>query len=136
PPTPHHPNAAALAFVPPPPSGQSPPDGTPQIDLMGVGSEPPSLSSVTLVFPSAETIGLVRYLQKLGTNRGAWREVFEPHLVNISVINVSPREDLLVLGREVYRARCAGCHGSTGDGNGPAATFLFPRPRDCTLGVC
>jgi len=134
-PIPLYPNAAGLTFVPPPPSGQWPLDGTPQIDFKGFGAEPPSLSTVTLVLPSAETIGLVRYLQKLGTNRGAWREVFEPHLVNISVINVSPREDLLVLGREVYRARCAGCHGSTGDGNGPAATFLFPRPRDFTLGV-
>ena len=134
-PIPLYPNAAGLTFVPPPPSGQWPLDGTPQIDLKGFGTEPPSLSTVTLVLPSAETIGLVRYLQKLGTNRGAWREVFEPHLVSVSVINVSPREDLLVLGREVYRARCAGCHGSTGDGNGPAATFLFPRPRDFTLGV-
>ena len=134
-PIPLYPNAAGLTFVPPPSSGQWPLDGTPHIDLKGFGTKPPSLSAVTLVLPSAETIGLVRYLQKLGTNRGAWREVFEPHLVNISVINVSPREDLLDLGREVYRARCAGCHGSTGDGNGPAATFLFPRPRDFTLGV-
>ena len=134
-PIPLYPNAAGHTFVPPPSSGPWPLDGPPQIDLKGFGTEPPSLSTVTLVLPSAETIGLVRYLQKLGTNRGAWREVFEPHLVNISDINVSPREDLLVLGREVYRARCAGCHGSTGDGNGPAATFLFPRPRDFTLGV-
>src|SRR2546422_1324993 len=134
-PIPLYPNAAGLTFVPPPASGRWPLDGTPQIDLKGFGTKPPSLSAVTLVLPSAETIGLVRYLQKLGTNRGAWREVFEPHLVSVSVITVSPREDLLVLGREVYRARCAGCHGSTGDGNGPAATFLFPRPRDFTLGV-
>jgi len=134
-PIPLYPNAAGLTFVPTPASGRWPLDGTPQIDLKGFGTEPPSLSAVTLVLPSAETIGLVKYLQKLGTNRGAWREVFEPHLVNIPVINVSPREDLLGLGREVYRARCVGCHGSTGNGNGPAATFLFPRPRDFTLGV-
>jgi cytochrome c oxidase cbb3-type subunit 2 len=106
-----------------------------QIDLKAFGNEPLALSTVTVVLPSAETIGLVKYLQKLGTSRGAWREVFEPHLVNISVINVSPREDLLGLGRKVYKTRCVGCHGSNGDGNGPAATFLFPRPRDFTLGV-
>ena len=35
----------------------------------------------------------------------------------------------------MYGARCVGCHGPKGDGNGPAATFLFPRPRDFTLGV-
>jgi len=43
--------------------------------------------------------------------------------------------DLVELGRSVYQARCIGCHGPKGDGNGPAATFLAPRPRDFTLGV-
>src|SRR2546427_12641440 len=43
--------------------------------------------------------------------------------------------DLLDLGRGVYKTRCVGCHGPKGDGNGPAATFLSPRPRDFTLGV-
>ncbi|HXV79403.1 MAG TPA: c-type cytochrome, partial [Candidatus Binatia bacterium] len=33
-------------------------------------------------------------------------------------------------GKEVYLQRCVGCHGEKGDGNGPAATFLDPRPRD------
>src|SRR2546422_1689006 len=44
-------------------------------------------------------------------------------------------QDLLALGGEVYQARCIGCHGKGGDGNGSAATFLFPRPRNFTLGV-
>lgn len=38
------------------------------------------------------------------------------------------------LGRQVYALYCAGCHGDTGDGNGPAARFLDPRPRDFRLG--
>jgi cytochrome c oxidase cbb3-type subunit 2 len=132
---PLYPNAAGLTFVPPPPDGRWPLDGTPSIDLRGFGSEPLALSAVTLVIPSAETIGLVAYLQKLGTNRGAWREVFEPHLVNVSVMNVSPSKDRPGPGRAVYEARCVGCHGPKGDGNGPAATFLSPRPRNFTLGV-
>ena len=33
-------------------------------------------------------------------------------------------------GFEVYRARCAGCHGDSGDGAGPAAAHLHPQPRD------
>jgi cytochrome c oxidase cbb3-type subunit 2 len=37
-------------------------------------------------------------------------------------------------GKGVYERRCAGCHGVRGDGNGPVATFLDPRPRDFTLG--
>jgi len=38
-------------------------------------------------------------------------------------------------GRAVYLERCAGCHGVTGDGAGPAADYLFPRPRDYRKGI-
>jgi mono/diheme cytochrome c family protein len=37
-------------------------------------------------------------------------------------------------GRDVYTRQCAGCHGPTGDGKGPAATYLNPPPRDYRLG--
>ena len=37
---------------------------------------------------------------------------------------------LLGEGEAVYRQYCAGCHGEAGDGNGPAARFLDPKPRD------
>jgi mono/diheme cytochrome c family protein len=37
-------------------------------------------------------------------------------------------------GREVYTRQCSGCHGTTGDGKGPAATYLNPPPRDYRLG--
>lgn len=37
-------------------------------------------------------------------------------------------------GQRLYAQHCAGCHGSTGDGNGPAATFLFPKPRNFQFG--
>ena len=35
-------------------------------------------------------------------------------------------------GRAIYQARCASCHGETGDGQGPVAPYLWPRPRDLT----
>ncbi|PYM79568.1 MAG: hypothetical protein DME09_21065, partial [Candidatus Rokuibacteriota bacterium] len=38
-------------------------------------------------------------------------------------------------GRDLYDRRCAPCHGVKGDGNGPAAELLDPRPRDFTTGV-
>jgi mono/diheme cytochrome c family protein len=38
------------------------------------------------------------------------------------------------LGREVYATYCVGCHGEKGDGKGPAARFLDPKPRDFKLG--
>ena len=37
-------------------------------------------------------------------------------------------------GREVYTRQCSGCHGTTGDGLGPAASYLNPPPRDYRLG--
>ena len=132
---PLYPNPAGLTFVPPPADGRWPLDGTPVIDLKGFGDKPPALTAVTLVLPSLDVVGLVKYVQKLGTNRGAWREVFEPQAVSVSVMTIPASADLLDLGRGVYKTRCIGCHGPKGDGNGPAATFLSPRPRDFTLGV-
>lgn len=38
-------------------------------------------------------------------------------------------------GRKIYFNRCSFCHGLQGDGNGPAADFMDPRPRDFTLGT-
>jgi mono/diheme cytochrome c family protein len=43
--------------------------------------------------------------------------------------------DHLAYGAEVYRLRCAACHGVTGDGNGPAASAMHPLPRDYRLGI-
>lgn len=43
--------------------------------------------------------------------------------------------DRLRHGSSVYQKRCSGCHGETGDGNGPAAEYLVPKPRDYRKGV-
>ena len=37
-------------------------------------------------------------------------------------------------GAVIYQERCAFCHGDQGDGNGPVAQYLDPRPRDFTAG--
>lgn len=39
------------------------------------------------------------------------------------------------VARGLYRAHCVNCHGITGDGVGPAATFMNPYPRDFRRGV-
>lgn len=36
-------------------------------------------------------------------------------------------------GWNVYVKQCAPCHGEKGDGQGPAARFMDPRPRDFTI---
>lgn len=37
-------------------------------------------------------------------------------------------------GKKIYVKRCLVCHGEKGDGQGPVAPYLNPRPRDFTLG--
>jgi len=36
---------------------------------------------------------------------------------------------------EIYDYRCSVCHAHDGAGDGPAADFLYPRPRDLTMGL-
>jgi mono/diheme cytochrome c family protein len=36
----------------------------------------------------------------------------------------------LAKGKELYGNYCAACHGDKGDGNGPAAKYLYPKPRN------
>lgn len=38
-------------------------------------------------------------------------------------------------GAHVYARACVACHGIAGNGTGPAATYLDPRPRDFTRGT-
>ncbi len=38
-------------------------------------------------------------------------------------------------GQRLYRQACAPCHGIAGDGRGPAASGLHPRPHDFTTGM-
>src|SRR5262249_31291774 len=37
-------------------------------------------------------------------------------------------------GKPLYLRECSGCHGERGNGTGPAADFVDPRPRDFTMG--
>ena len=53
-------------------------------------------------------------------------------------IDVPPRPDPTTVdvaaGRAIYEERCWFCHGEAGDGQGPVAPYLWPRPRDFTVG--
>jgi mono/diheme cytochrome c family protein len=44
-------------------------------------------------------------------------------------------DELVAEGNEIYIQRCSFCHGLLGDGEGPAAPYMDPRPRDFTLGT-
>jgi cytochrome c oxidase cbb3-type subunit 2 len=120
------PNAEGLLFVPK--RGKYPVIFTPNKEYTG--------ESVQLAVMTRELEGLIAYLQKLGMNRGAWRDLFEPQRLEASVVGVPRSEEWIAYGKEVYTRRCAGCHGVTGDGNGPAATFMYKfRPRNFQLAV-
>lgn len=53
-------------------------------------------------------------------------------------LRVPPRPpgttEMVERGREIYQERCWFCHGEEGDGLGPVAEYLWPRPRDFTAG--
>jgi mono/diheme cytochrome c family protein len=44
-------------------------------------------------------------------------------------------EDESSSGAVLYDRLCLACHGEAGDGDGPAASWLWPRPRDFTRGA-
>jgi cytochrome c oxidase cbb3-type subunit I/II len=120
------PNADGLLYVPE--RGKYPVIFTPNKEYSG--------EVVTLVAETEDLKGLVAYLQKLGTNRGKWRDRFEPQLMEASQVTVPRSEEWINYGKQVYERRCLGCHGEKGDGNGPAAAFMQKdRPRNFTLGV-
>ena len=120
------PNEDGLVFVAD--QGKYPIIHTPNEEFTG--------DTVSVVSESEELKGLVDYLQKLGTNRGKWRDRFEPQLVEASMVSIPRSEEWIDYGKEVYARRCEGCHGVTGNGNGPAATFMYnSRPRNFNAGV-
>jgi cytochrome c oxidase cbb3-type subunit I/II len=120
------PNAEGLLFIPE--RGKYPIIFTPNDEYTG--------ETVRLVVTTPEIEGLIAYLQKLGMNRGKWRDVFEPQQITASEFGIPRSEEWIAHGREVYERRCVGCHGVSGDGNGLAATFMHKfRPRNFQLAV-
>lgn len=120
------PNPDGLVFVPE--RGRYPVIFTPNDEYTG--------KEVRLVVTTGEIRALVAYVQKLGMNRGKWRDLFEPQLMEASGAMFPRSEEWIEFGKQVYERRCVGCHGDEGDGNGPAATFMYQfRPRDFRLGL-
>ncbi|MEO8505395.1 MAG: c-type cytochrome, partial [Acidobacteriota bacterium] len=119
------PNPDGLVFVREP--GKYPVIVTPKQEFTG--------KQVTLLAPTEELRGLVAYIQKLGMNRGKWRDQFEPQLVSASNVELPRSQEYIDYGKNVFERRCMGCHGARGDGNGEAATFFAVRPRNFTSGT-
>ena len=50
----------------------------------------------------------------------------------VSLAPAARAEDPPTVGEVIYRANCTACHGRKGDGKGPAAVAIRPRPTDFT----
>jgi len=122
------PNADGLLFVPMQAHDKFPLIWTPNKEYTG--------DTVKIAAETDELRALIAYVQKLGMNRGKWRDLFEPQQLEFTEASFPRSAQMIAYGKEVYQTRCIGCHGVKGDGNGPAATFLFnQRPRNFNLGV-
>ena len=49
--------------------------------------------------------------------------------------DVAPLDSRLQAGKAVYDLHCAACHGPNGQGDGPAAVWLYPKPRHFNSGL-
>ena len=121
------PNTEGLLFVPLEAHGKMPLIWTPNKEYTG--------DTVRIAAETEDLDALIAYVQKLGMNRGKWRDLFEPQQIEVTNVTLPRSAEWIAYGKEVYEARCLGCHGEKGDGNGPAATFLWnQRPRNFNAG--
>jgi cytochrome c oxidase cbb3-type subunit I/II len=122
------PSAEGLLVVPMRARGKAPVIVIPNEEFKG--------EAVKIAAETKDLEGLIAYVQKLGMNRGKWRDLFEPQQLEVTEATFPRSSEWITHGREVYERRCLGCHGVTGDGNGPAATFLHKqRPRSFAAAV-
>lgn len=42
---------------------------------------------------------------------------------------------MVTAGKRLYRRRCVFCHGTKGKGDGQVSRYVFPKPRDLSLGL-
>ncbi len=70
-------------------------------------------------------VGLLVLLPSLGAAQ--WLELGVPERPRADAASVEA-------GQGIYQERCWFCHGDEGDGQGPIAEYLWPRPRDFILG--
>ena len=127
------PNADGLLFVPMQAHDKFPLIWTPNKEYTG--------DTVKIAAETDELRALIAYVQKLGMNRGKWRDLFEPQEIEVTDVTMPRSAEWVAYGKEVWQsAKCWECHGQTGKGDGEKAPglkddFNFPvRPADLTSG--
>ncbi len=82
--------------------------------------------------PTEEGKALIAYIQRLGTAIGDWRNPEGEKAAGSTVAASAPTftPQMVKEGKVVFEGNCAGCHGLAGNGQGPAAAALNPKPRN------
>ncbi len=47
----------------------------------------------------------------------------------------APDRSTIESGKRLYRRKCVFCHGTNGEGDGSVSRYVFPRPRDLSMGL-
>lgn len=91
---------------------------------------------ILIQFVTGDAAPSVAVIQKWSdeVNRAALTTSMEVSPKAGDIVVVSAGENL-VHGRGLYMRHCSHCHGTSGDGQGPTARYLNPRPRDYRHGV-
>jgi len=100
------------------------------------GDDPGRLvSEIDIPFPEDVSVFEEEYELPLGEAIATASE--ERFALHSSVLEESGLVDLgrLASGEREYMRHCVGCHGTTGNGAGPAARHLNPRPRNFRRGI-
>lgn len=71
----------------------------------------------------------------VATGLTCWLAVYGQANPGSAVEAASEVDATVNAGQAVYEQHCVACHGRNGDGNGPAAVWLFPKPRDFSAGL-
>lgn len=86
--------------------------------------------AITARLTSAETTELVDFLKSAARRVAALEELEQAEILRVaSLINVAPA---VKDPGELFKSRCAACHGEGGEGDGIAAVAYNPKPTDFT----
>jgi len=86
--------------------------------------------AITARLTSAETTEVIDFLKSAARRVAALEELEQAEIIRVaSLINVAPPA---TDPKELYKSRCAACHGDDGAGDGIASVAYNPKPTDFT----
>lgn len=95
----------------------------------------PELSGAGLLFTSGANQGKQLLLSGFHSESNTFLTAGSPEPTPAAGDQFVVAGHVLKHGRKLYARHCQHCHGVSGDGDGPTAKYLNPRPRDYRLGL-